>query len=125
MLLKIVKTKCRYTKTVIYRCLDRRLKFSKIPETFLPTLLGKTSEQQQHEFLYWEFHEGQYSKVAVRMGDWKAVQMTPHSAVELYNLKNDIEEINNVASQNPDIVKEIQKYLKKARTKSEHWEIRS
>ena len=93
--------------------------------SFLPTLLGKTTEQQQHDFLYWEFHEGQYSKVAARMGDWKAVQLTPQSPVELYDLKNDSEETNNIASQNPDIVKKIQKYLKKARTKSEHWEIKS
>ena len=93
--------------------------------SFLPVLLGKISEQQQHEFLYWEFHEGQYSKVAVRMGDWKAVRLAPHSLIELYDLKNDREENKNIASQNQDIVKKIEKYLKKARTKSEHWEIRS
>ena len=93
--------------------------------SFLPTLLGKTSEQQQHDFLYWEFHEGKYSKVAVRMGDWKAVKLTPHSPIELYNLKKDSEEENNIASQHSDIVEKINNYLKTARTESAHWVIRA
>ncbi len=40
--------------------------------SFLPELLGK--KQMKHEYLYWEFHE-QGGKIAVRMGDWKAVKL--------------------------------------------------
>ena len=39
--------------------------------SYLPTLLGK--EQQKHDYLYWEFKRLR----AVRMGKWKAVQMSP------------------------------------------------
>jgi len=41
--------------------------------SFLPELLGKN--QKKHEYLYWEFllHE-QGGKMAVRMGNWKAVE---------------------------------------------------
>ena len=41
--------------------------------SFLPTLLGKSSEQKEHGYLYWEFHE-KGGRQAVRMGNWKAVK---------------------------------------------------
>lgn len=41
--------------------------------SFLPELLGDTARQQQHEALYWEFHE-QSGRRALRVGDWKLVQ---------------------------------------------------
>ena len=66
--------------------------------SFLPALLGKKA-QKQHEYLYWEFHE-QGGKIAVRMGNWKAVKLNinkiPQGATELYDLSNDIGETNNV-----------------------------
>jgi arylsulfatase A-like enzyme len=40
--------------------------------SFAPTLLGKKDQQQEHEYLYWEFYEQGY-KQAVRAGDWKLV----------------------------------------------------
>ncbi|HXK59904.1 MAG TPA: arylsulfatase, partial [Acidobacteriota bacterium] len=42
--------------------------------SIVPALLGK--ELPQHEFLYWEFHEGRFAQ-AVRFGDWKAVRLNP------------------------------------------------
>ena len=67
-------------------------------QSVLPTLLGKT--QKPHEFLYWEFHE-KGSKQAVRMGDWKAVRLAINKPLELYDLKTDAGEKNNVAAVNP------------------------
>ncbi|HMJ88500.1 MAG TPA: arylsulfatase [Candidatus Acidoferrum sp.] len=84
----------------------------------LPTLLGK--EQKPHEFFYWEFHE-KGSKQAVRMGDWKAVRLAIDKPLELYNLKVDLGETNNVAAAHPEIVARIEAYLKTARTPSEKW----
>jgi arylsulfatase A-like enzyme len=89
----------------------------------VPTLLGQT-QTNQHTFLYWEFHE-KGSKQAVRMGDWKAVRLEPGQPLELYDLKNDVGEKKNVASQHPEVVAEIEAYLKTARTESERWPLRT
>jgi len=55
--------------------------------SILPTLLGQ-KQTNQHEFLYWEFHE-KGSKQAVRRGDWKGIRLEPGKPLELYDLKND------------------------------------
>ncbi|MGH9769801.1 MAG: arylsulfatase [Blastocatellia bacterium] len=83
-------------------------------------LLG--GKQRGHEFLYWEFHERAFSQ-AVRMGDWKAVRKGLESPLELYDLKNDLGEQNNVAVEHPEVVKKIENYLKTARAESELWPI--
>jgi arylsulfatase A-like enzyme len=92
--------------------------------SMLPTLLGKSGEQREHEYLYWEFHE-QGKRQAVRMGDWKGIRQNvakdPNGPIELYNLKNDIGEKDNVAARHPRIVAKIEAYMKTARTPSEHW----
>lgn len=89
-------------------------------QSIVPTLLGQT--QKPHEFLYWEFHEGG-SQQAVRTGDWKAVRKFG-GPLELYNLKTDLGETNNVASANADVVKRIEEYLAKARTESAEWPLK-
>ncbi len=81
--------------------------------SFLPELLGQ-EDQKQHEFLYWEFpsYEGQQ---AVRMGDWKGLRnkiFKGNMDIELYNLKSDLREQNNVAAQNPEVVKRIAELMK-------------
>jgi len=91
--------------------------------SMLLTLLGK-QQTNQHEFLYWEFHE-KGSKQAVRMADWKAVRLAPKEPLELYDLKTDFSETNNVAEQHPEIVTKIEDYLRTARTESDRWPIRS
>jgi len=91
--------------------------------SMLPTLLGQ-KQTNQHEFLYWEFHE-KGTKQAVRMGDWKAIRLAPKQPLELYNLKTDLAETNNVAAQQPEIVSKIENYLLTARAESERWPIRT
>jgi len=92
----------------------------------LPTLMGRSEEQEKHEFLYWEFHE-RGGKQAVRMRDFKAVRVNVHKnpdgPLELYNLKDDIAEEHNIAAQHPDVITEIEAYLKTARTDSPNWPI--
>ncbi len=92
--------------------------------SMVPILLGRPGEQREHEFLYWEFHE-QGKRQAVRMGDWKGIRQNvaknPNGPIELYNLKNDISEKNNVAVRHPGIVAKIEECMKSARTTSEHW----
>lgn len=87
--------------------------------SFAPTLLGRHQERT-HEFLYWEFHE-RGSKQAVRMGDWKAIRQRIGAPLELYDLRFDLSETNNVADRHPEVVARIETYLKTARTESAHW----
>lgn len=81
--------------------------------SIVPTLTGE-GEQQQHEYLYWEF-PAQGGKQAVRKGEWKAVRLNvsenPDAPIELYNLDNDIGEQTNVADQHPEIVREMQEIM--------------
>ncbi|WP_026809972.1 arylsulfatase [Arenibacter latericius] len=90
--------------------------------SFLPTLLGEEAKQKEHKYLYWEFHE-LGGRQAVRMGDWKGVKYNvlrnPEAKIELYNLANDIGEEHNIAEDHPEIVAEMEKILKEARTPSE------
>jgi arylsulfatase A-like enzyme len=84
--------------------------------SFLPALLGK--EQKQHDHLYWEFHE-LGGRQAVRKGDWKLVKYhvfdPAKTTTELYNLATDIGEEKNIASENPEVVKELQLLINSAR----------
>jgi arylsulfatase A-like enzyme len=89
--------------------------------SFAPALLG-AGEQQQHEFLYWEFHEGGFKQAALYQGRWKAIRSgTASSTPILYDLKNDLSEQNNVADKNPEIVKKLVAYLDTARRESPDW----
>ena len=81
--------------------------------SYLPTLLGKPDQQPQHRYLYWASSEGETS-VGVRMRDWKLVKYRPKKSApntpaewRLYNLKADVGEKENVATENPSIVSEI------------------
>ncbi len=88
----------------------------------LPAFLGK-GHQPPHGPLYWEFHEGGF-KQAVRDGDWKAVRLGPGKPLELYDLKNDVSEIHDVAGEHPEVVARIETYLRTARTDSAEFPIR-
>ena len=61
---------------------------------------------------------------AARTGDWKAVRPQADKPLEIYNLKADIAEKNDVAEKNPEIVSMFEKYLKTARTESAAWPIK-
>jgi len=65
-----------------------------------PILEGKTREP--HPAIFWE-HEGNR---AVRQGKWKLVSLG-RGEWELYDLEADRTELNNLASQQPDRVKEM------------------
>ncbi|MAS93189.1 MAG: sulfatase [Verrucomicrobiales bacterium] len=90
--------------------------------SYAPTLLQNPDEQKQHDYLYWEFFE-KGGKRAVRMGDWKAVQndvikTEGKSPIELYDIKNDLDESENIADQHPKIVEKARNLFQTARTRS-------
>ncbi|GAA4428926.1 arylsulfatase [Bremerella cremea] len=95
--------------------------------SFLPTLLGE--KQPEADYMYWEFraYGGQQ---AVRMGDWKGIRqnmMRPKrpdaGKLELYNLKEDPSESNDVAASHPEVVAKIEAAMKEAHTPSEMFPI--
>ena len=90
--------------------------------SMLPAILGQKQEKQ-HEYLYWEFHEGGF-KQAVRLGDWKAVRQGTKKPIELYDLKTDIGETKDVAAEHPDVVKHVEAILAAGRTDSKEFPIR-
>ena len=101
--------------------------------SFLPTLLGRTAEQKQHPYLYWNFNE-QGGKRAVLQWPWKLIQRNTASAnssdptaakkkkaadgssliVELFNLDRDPTESTNLASANQAIVEELTARMRQA-----------
>ncbi len=89
--------------------------------SFLPTLLGD-GEQQTHDYLYWEFHERK-GRQAIRKGDWKAVRYNVFASedapIELYNLKEDVGETNDLADQHPEMVAEMKALMEEAHVPSE------
>ena len=52
---------------------------------------------------------------AIRLGDWKLIQYFENNDIELYNLKDDIGEKNNLADSSPEKVKELLDRLDKWR----------
>ncbi|MBT8183418.1 MAG: arylsulfatase [Eudoraea sp.] len=75
--------------------------------SFLPTLLSE-EDQEEHEFLLWEFPE-YGGQLAIRMGDWKVVMQQLKSekdsaTLELYNLETDPTEQNDLAAAYPEII---------------------
>jgi arylsulfatase A-like enzyme len=92
--------------------------------SFLPTLLGDSTNQKEHEYLYWEFHE-KNKRQAIRMRNWKGViydiETNPDAELELYDLSKDIGEENNIADAHPEIVKELKEKLNDARTVDPNW----
>jgi len=89
--------------------------------SFAPALLGQP--QRQHEYLYWEFHEGGF-KQAIRMGNWKAVRLGVNKPIELYNLKSDLGEQHDIAAQHPDLIERFTKLFAAARTDAPNWPVR-
>lgn len=87
--------------------------------SMLPTWLGE-KQTNQHEVLYWEFHERGFQQ-AVRTNDWKGIRLARNGPVELYHLMDDPGETNNVAAKHPLLVAGIEEIMTSQREPSEHW----
>jgi arylsulfatase A-like enzyme len=84
--------------------------------SILPTLLGNSSEQQPHEFLYWEYNQNQ----AVRTGDWFAHRKTG-GQVEIYDLNSDPQQQLNLAAKHPELVEKIGRWMDDSHSPSDVW----
>lgn len=91
--------------------------------SIVPTLLGNKRAQKEHRFLYWEFHERGFSQAILLNGRWKGIRLLRRdNPIQLFDLKNDISEQNNVADKHPDIVNEIRVLMEIARYDNPDWE---
>ncbi len=89
--------------------------------SFVDALAGR-KQNASHNYLYWQFSEGQL-KEAVLQGDWKLIRYKEKGkkeVLELYNLKTDVAEKRNLASSNPQKLKQIKTIMLKAKSPAEN-----
>jgi arylsulfatase A-like enzyme len=102
----------------------RKLAYNEAPDSFdqLNTLLGKSKTGRE-----WVTGHAVNGRLSIIKGDWKFIEPGPgeklmihtntetgnDSLPQLYNLKDDLHENNNLASQYPGIVKELTDLLEK------------
>lgn len=91
--------------------------------SLVPTLLNN-AKQKEHEYFYWEFHENE-GRQAVLFDNWKGVRLAvnknSNAPIELYDLKKDPQEENNISAKHPDIVKKIETIMNKAHRSNSDW----
>jgi arylsulfatase A-like enzyme len=91
--------------------------------SFASTLTGK-GRQKKHDYLYWEFYE-QGSRQAVRFGNYKAIREPMLTGkVQLFDVSEDLREENDLAAQNPKLVKKAVALLDRAHVNDSRWEIK-
>ncbi len=59
----------------------------------------------------------------MRIGDYKVVQIGIDDPFEVYDLKNDISESNNIALDQQNLIAKAKEILKIVRTESEIWKL--
>ena len=93
--------------------------------SYVPLLRGQEAQQAKHDHVYFELHWP--TKRGVRQGDWVALQenttaLDPNSnPVELYNLKDDLAQENNLADQYPEKLEAMKALLAAAHSPNEHF----
>jgi arylsulfatase A-like enzyme len=83
--------------------------------SFAPLLQG--AEKTDRDAIFWHFphysnHGMQSPGGAVRCGDYKLLEYFENGTVQLFNLKNDLSEQNNLADSEPAKVKELLELLR-------------
>ncbi|MEO6034383.1 MAG: sulfatase [Verrucomicrobiota bacterium] len=88
--------------------------------SYLKVLTSGGKEKLNRDAIYWHFPgylgAGENSwrtkpVGAIRSGDWKLMEFFEDNHLELYNLKDDLGEKNNLAAKNPEKAKELQTKL--------------
>ena len=75
--------------------------------------LLKQKDGNQERAIYWHYPVYHHSSPAgaIRQGDWKLIEFFDGGRLELYNLKDDIGEKNNLVASMPKIAKELHQKL--------------
>lgn len=87
--------------------------------SILPTLSGKPKQQEQHDYLYWEFYNP--FQQAVRIGNWKGIRIGTAEPIHLYNLSDDLLEEKNLAKEHPDMVAKMEAIMQEAHSPTPYW----
>jgi arylsulfatase A len=88
--------------------------------SYLPLLKNDMTNQKKHKYLYFELHRP--TKRGIRVGDWVCLQekttaIDPdQDKTELYNLKEDLAQKNDLAGKYPEKLAEMKLMLKNAHT---------
>jgi len=81
--------------------------------SFVPVLRQTGTIDRQA--VYWHYphygNQGGSPGGAIRMGDWKLIEFYEDNHVELYNLKNDISEKNDLAAKMPEKARQLRDML--------------
>lgn len=81
--------------------------------SIVPELTGNGSIDR--DALYWHYphysNQGGFPSGAIRIGDWKLIERYEDGRVHLYNLKDDIGELNDLAKKHPDRVNSMKAKL--------------
>lgn len=85
-----------------------------------PTLLGQTQPELNTRMMYWEQYSGGFQQ-AVRWGHWKGHYHPAKQRFELYDLATDPMETNNLAVQQPEVVRQMREYMASAHVESPNW----
>jgi arylsulfatase A-like enzyme len=89
--------------------------------SIVPELTGHSDQQPQHEFLYWEFHEGGFRQACLYKSRWKGIRRLGEP-VQLFDTETDVAEQTDVAAEHPDITHTVTAYLETARWPNPDWE---
>lgn len=76
--------------------------------SLLPLLRG---DELKRPPIFWHYphygNQGGFPGGAVREGDWKLIEWYEDNSLELFNLKDDLSEKQNLAAENPAKAKEL------------------
>ena len=89
---------------------------SNVPDgtSLVPMLTGEAELERESIYFHYPnyaFHKKNRLASAVRSGDYKLLKFYDDDSVELYNLKNDISESNDLAAAMPDKAKQLRSDL--------------
>ena len=93
--------------------------------SLVPLLTGDKAAQREHSHLYWEFHERSPSQAVILEGRWKGIRKPKEGTFELYDLKADVGEETNLASEKPELVAKLSALMDESTQPNEYWDIRS